>query len=48
MTFPNAKRLYDHYVATGQTANAEDMAKNRPEVAKVVKVVEESKSKKEK
>lgn len=46
MTFPNAKRLYDHYVATGQTANAEDMAKNRPAVVEEVKV--ESKSKKEK
>jgi len=32
MTLENAKRLYDHYIKTGQKENAENIAYTRPEV----------------
>tara|TARA_R100000789_G_scaffold992_1_gene3555 strand:+ start:1132 stop:1269 length:138 start_codon:yes stop_codon:yes gene_type:complete len=32
MTAENAKRLYKHYMDTGQTANAENILARRPEI----------------
>jgi hypothetical protein len=32
MTVENAKRLYDHFVASGQTENAENILLRRPEL----------------
>ena len=43
MTLENAKRLYKHYIDTGQTANAENIKARRQEI--VEKPIEKPKEK---
>jgi hypothetical protein len=42
MTLENAKRLYQHYLDTNQSANAENMLKKRPDLAKKPKEKEKN------
>lgn len=45
MTIETAKKLYDYYVSKGMKEQAEDIAKNRPDVLNVVKQEKKKKDK---